>query len=403
MAQREAADEHARAEEEVARWAEAVDRGEAARALLSHGLGSLLASLPPSEGAPAIARAVRRLRSDASFSARQILIEGLGGISRGAASYALLRRLEEERDPRLLVLVLEALARVGDDRAAAPVALLLRHSSWSVRAAAAEVLGTVGDRRAVPLLLEALRSEEGRLREDIGRALNRITGQRFAPDYEFWADWWTRHEGGELPEAAPEESPARPDPASFYGIRTWSNRIVFVLDVSGSMLEAAGTSPPSRSSSTRKIDVARREFARALAPLDERGRFGVLLYSSVVFPFSDEVERGSPDRKAQASSFVESAPVGGGTNLGDALEEALLLCGGGTYERPRDPQADTIFLLTDGFPTAGRLRDPEAIVREVRRVVRTSRIVVHCVGTGSHDARFLRALAQATGGQFASR
>jgi len=403
VARREAAEALSRAEEDVARWAEAVDLGEAAREILARGFGALLSFLGPPERDEAIGSAVRRLRSDVSFSARQTLLEALGLASSGPATHAMLRRLGEERDPRLLVLGLEALRRGADSRAIAPVAPLLRHPSWSVRAAAADVLGSIGEALAVPFLLEALRSEEGRLREDFGDALNRITGQRFAPDYDFWAAWWGRHAEGGIPEVLPESAPARVDPSVFYGIRTWSNRIVFVLDVSGSMLEPAGTASPGRRSSTRKIDVARREFTRAMAPLDDRGRFGVLLYSGIVFPFADRAEPALRERKDQAIAFVESTAVGGGTNLSDALEEALLLAGGGVYERPRDPEADTIFLLTDGFPTAGRLQAPEAIVREIRRVVRTSRIVVHCVGTGSHDRGFLRALAQATGGQFASR
>ena len=62
---------------------------------------------------------------------------------------------------------------------------------------------------------------------------------------------------------------------------------------------------------------------------------------------------------------------------------------------------DTIFFLTDGKATEGRLTENDAILREVRRLNRTGQIKIHSIGVGYlHDKKFLTALAEQNGGDY---
>jgi predicted protein tyrosine phosphatase len=76
------------------------------------------------------------------------------------------------------------------------------------------------------------------------------------------------------------------------------------------------------------------------------------------------------------------------TNIFDAIELAY-----------KDPEVDTIYLLTDGEPTTGRLVAPEDILDEVLRWNRQRQIVIHCIGIGT-DADLLKRLAQESGGTY---
>ena len=77
----------------------------------------------------------------------------------------------------------------------------------------------------------------------------------------------------------------------------------------------------------------------------------------------------------------------GATNVHAALERAFA-----------DAEVDTIFLLTDGQPSAGFLVAPEAILREVRRWNVGRGVRIHTVAIGGRSD-FLERLAADSGGE----
>lgn len=81
----------------------------------------------------------------------------------------------------------------------------------------------------------------------------------------------------------------------------------------------------------------------------------------------------------------------GASNLHDALDAAL-----------RDGNVDTIFALSDGAPTAGKLLDADDILRAVRRLNRFRRIAIHADAFG-RDSALLRDLANENRGTYARR
>lgn len=309
-------------------------------------------------------------------------------------------------DPRLRAVALDARAARRDEGVLGEALAAVSDPSWVVRAAAIDVLRTLHEPAAVPVLI-ALLAEDGlgRLREDACRALRSLTGEPHGPYHQPWADWWDA--------ARPTfEPPRRPAPMSalvapptgvtFYGISTFSERVVVAVDVSGSMAEKAAAG--GRAATERKIDVARRELAAALDGLDaRRSRFGVVLFDRGVRRFGAGLVKADPAGRGAARAWVEAHEPAGETNLYDALREAFRLAGGLDGPLPPAGGADTVFLLTDGKPTAGGVVATDRIVEAVARWNRAARVTLHCVGVGAHDAGLLQAVSTLTGGQYVRR
>jgi Ca-activated chloride channel homolog len=113
--------------------------------------------------------------------------------------------------------------------------------------------------------------------------------------------------------------------------------IVFVLDVSGSM---AGD----------KLDKAKSALIRCLGRLDQQDRFGVIRFSTEAESFAAGLKSADPDSVKQASAYVNRMLAVGGTNIEDALTQALTLSSGDTRDASR---ARMIVFITDGKPTIG--------------------------------------------------
>ena len=331
-------------------------------------------------------------------------IERVKGPVAGARLAALVA--DPAADPRLRAVALDARAARRDDGVLGEALAAVADPSWVMRAAAIDVLRTLHEPAAVPVLI-ALLAEDGlgRLREDACRALRSLTGEPHGPYHQPWADWWD----GARPTFEPPRRPAPlaalvapPTGVTFYGISTFSERVILVLDVSGSMAEQ-GTAP-GRPRGERKIDAARRELAAALDGLDPvRARFGVVLFDRGVRRFGPGLVRADLASRGAARTWVAAHEPAGETNLFDALREAFRLAGGLDGPLPPAGGADTVFLLTDGKPTAGGVVATDRIVDAVVRWNRAARVTVHCVGVGTHDAGLLQAISSLTGGRYVRR
>ncbi|MEI2784987.1 MAG: hypothetical protein V9E82_04690 [Candidatus Nanopelagicales bacterium] len=69
-------------------------------------------------------------------------------------------------------------------------------------------------------------------------------------------------------------------------------------------------------------------------------------------------------------------------------------------KRRLDSTVDTIYLLTDGEPSAGRIVAPDDIVDEVKRWNRSRQIVIHCIGLGIVHLGPSKQLAEQSGGSY---
>ncbi|HKJ03617.1 MAG TPA: VWA domain-containing protein, partial [Longimicrobiales bacterium] len=137
--------------------------------------------------------------------------------------------------------------------------------------------------------------------------------------------------------------------------------VTVVLDVSGSM-------------SGEKIEQARSALRGLLETLGRDDRFRLLSFSNAVHMESAEWRRATPAQLAQARRWVDALVADGGTNIGDALDEAFRL------ESPSERLPVVIF-LTDGLPSVGE-QSPERLAD--RAEARAGRARVFAFGVG-HD------------------
>ena len=179
----------------------------------------------------------------------------------------------------------------------------------------------------------------------------------------------------------------RPDgPVSFYGIRTQSRRILFCIDVSGSM-----NYPMDGSGGTRekRIEKTRRELYRTLGDLPEGTRFNVVLFAARQVPWKRKLVPANVARREEAIAFLDAKEISGGTNIHGAVEFALA------------SGADTAFLLTDGEPSVGVIVDPALIVAESAARNRHGGLVIHTIGLAQdQNAELLVNLAHRSGGTY---
>jgi Ca-activated chloride channel family protein len=171
------------------------------------------------------------------------------------------------------------------------------------------------------------------------------------------------------------------------------------------MLELAHPDAGSARAEEKRIDVAKRELLTFIGSLDDKAAFNIVFFHHKLVPYESAPVVATAAARARATDFVTPLEPIGGTNIYDALETAFKMSNAATADgKDYKTVYDTIFFLTDGTPTAGKVQDPDKILAAVTEWNRTARIVVHVIGVGdSCDEKFLKALASQNGGQFRLR
>jgi HEAT repeat protein len=298
------------------------------------------------------------------------------------------RKAAASRQPERRVVAMAAAAASGDVAAVDLLLAAIDDEARPVRILAVEGLGRIRVKRAVPPLIDRLEEEESpRIRQAAAESLFRITGQNYYDIAKLWRKWWK--ESGEtfvVPQAVPQrprQERADGSSASFYGIPVDSDRIVFVIDQSGSMSMTIGTQT--------KLERAVEETLNVIAKLSPKTRVNVILFESSIHAWQKRLVRLSKGSRTAIGKHLRAQRPTGGTNLYDGLEMALLT-----------PDVDTIYLLSDGAPGQGKFVKHEDIVREIANLNRTKRIAIHCVAVG-FDSPLLKELAARNHGQYVKR
>ncbi len=356
--------------------------------------GKALATMERPESRKVIHEAAIRNKN---FKTRIILL--------GVAHY----QFSRSKDPRAFQVLLNALS---DPRKEVVFAAL----RW-IRAA--------GDERAVDALIEALarweRQRWGRVYYDIRNTLEHLTGRQFdiADD---WRNYWEARKQGI--DAPPPKDSGRTKVVNrrFFSVTIDTDRVVFIIDVSGSMEKK--DPPPEveeeekpegrtvvvsgKKKKKKKIDPAtlplsrqrlyrvKQELISTIENLPEHVFFTIESFSHKVQFLDDKpgLIQATPANKLRAISWVRKMRPEGETFTDVAFERAF----------EEIPGMDTIIFLSDGAPRRNNEPIPEdQVLRKIMEANRFSKCRIHAIGfkqSGSNLRRFLTKLARQHDGTF---
>jgi hypothetical protein len=299
-----------------------------------------------------------------------------------------LEALAAGKDHEGRMLGLAMLLEIGADAGIESAWQGLAHKTWEMRSLCYRYLTRCRDVGSIPKLIARHGREEGRLAAELEQALFVHTGTRCL-DRKEWEAWWHKHQSGfVLPHADSVKAGAGSGggrTVAYHDIPIVSDKIYFLVDRSGSMNEKMGSGTDKK---LTRFDAAKEQLLRVLEALPGTTSVNLVAYETNIHPMWEAMAPVSEEKRAELLKAVKIMPLGQGTNIFDALEFAFA-----------DPKVDTIYLLTDGQPSAGRLRTGSEIREEVQRWNRTRQIVIHCVSLGL-DSDLLKNLARDSGGAY---
>lgn len=334
---------------------------------------------------------LKRLANSDDEAVRRMAIISLAKINAADGNYAKqLEKYARDSDPATRQGAVVALARLGTPDARALIEERLNDADRLVRIEAIGRLVDMRQKPSVPALIARLDLETGRTRDELAGGLRLLTGLDHGTTGTRWLRWWEGEgENFELPSledaiAAAQMRQENKDKggtvASFYGLDVASDRIAFVLDVSGSMNEAQGAGT--------RMDAAQAELKQSLDKYPAGAWFNLIFFSTEVTAWKDAMVKMDDFTRSSALDYVSRQGPGGATAIYDALRRVF-----------DDREVDTIFLLTDGEPQGGTENDPFRIREEVLRWNLTRGIEIHCVSIGM-ESSLLRGLAEDSGGKY---
>lgn len=347
-------------------------------------LRAMLAKAPPPEDVRLVLTAITAIDGTTSAWLKELA---------GYATHA---------DREVRNVAIEVIGRARDKRQLDVVLAALDHEDWSTRFAAIDAAASMRQKQGVAKLIERIGKETGRMRRCIADVLWQLTAQPFGEDVDAWQGWWA--EAGPKFEVVTERdvdkaerererkrlvarTTAAPS-AKFFGIKVESHRVIFVLDISGSMLESMYGRFVGKRGAAR-IDIAKMELAQAIENLEEGTLFNILAFASSVTPWRKEgIAVFDANTKADALEWLGRLGANGATNLYDTVKMAFT-----------DPDVDTIFIMSDGEPTNGEVIDPFRIREDVAFWNQHRKIKINTIAIGG-NLEVLEWLAKDSGGTY---
>jgi hypothetical protein len=349
--------------------------------------------------------------------------------------------------PAVRVILAAVLAAYDDPASFQALGGLVKDLVPAVALAATKQLGTRalanGEMRAVDCFIEGLarheKSEQSAVvAADIRLALNALTGEELETAAD-WKKWWEPRRGTFKPEDAkrnadrPRRTVVR-QRSFFFSHEIVSKRVLFILDMSGSMtkkdlpvekdddgkgkeivkgrsvvrekqkektveekekekkdLERKAQNLPIERQRLHRVQV---ELKRTIDSLTPDTRFTVMAFNQEIKLLAEAPQYATVAFKQKAKDFVDAFKPNGETWTDTAMDKAFGL----------KDQIDTIYLLSDGQPQRkGKFLDRQAIRESVKERNRFLKIKLYTVGfaqCGSAVREFLGGLASDSGATY---
>lgn len=258
----------------------------------------------------------------------------------------------------------------------------------------------------------------GMLRQRAWDALVSLTGARFPYDQvDSWQRWWEKIRDEFKVVDAPEtkeKDGVTSTGSSFFGIPVRGSRVLFIVDTSGSMLEPmrAGSTVTTGFAGKPKMEAAKHELTTVVEKLTADCSFNMVWFSSQGELWNKDMVEANAKNKKRFAKSVADLRADGATNLWEGLRLGLKLesfANGAQYGQ----NYDEVFILSDGIPTLGDVRDPRELLGLIRETNRYSRVVINTIYiagdpenerkgaefAGMSGSDFMRKIAEENGGR----
>ncbi len=370
--------------------------------------------------------------------------EGLRALRDRAAFDALAQSLERETSEPVIQSLVTSLdellsrdaAGFSDDQrrfAVRAAVAALGKSGWRGDLSLVGFLEKHRSGEAVPALIDVLdrfvqhpeqvRSGElsGILRHRVHEVLISLTGAIFPIDaITEWRAFWEREKDRFKVADAPKSTSDKTVAQGFFGIPVQGTRVLFIVDVSGSMnfsIPPGGTTGELPDEMPVRLDVAKRELLRAVAQLPDEASFNVVTFSQNASTWQKQLVPADRKNRDAFKKYVENLRADGGTNVWAGMQEALKIKSL-TYGDRYESHADEVFILSDGLPSVGEVIDPKEILRLIAETNRFAQMRINTVyisgepnererqeiqRAGMSGQELMKAIAEQNGGRYVER
>ncbi len=296
-----------------------------------------------------------------------LLSSNLPSVRRDAVAFVDETVVSSKHGVEVLITLADELGAHRDVSDVAPLARLSKTKSFAnrfgLRRAVVAALTKIPDRQALGALIDMLPQLGGEAGADAIEHLTQVTEQIFAADSDAWGRWWEDNRDSFEYPARSIRTPYRQaslEAASgyYYGLPLFAQRLVFVLDTSGSMNGA-------------RIETAKRELTRAIGSLPEHAHFGIVVFNGNVSVWQRQLVAATESAKKTAMHYVSAQATHSNTASYDALEAAM------------EFDTEAIYFLSDGAPYGGKITAPVDIVAAISAANKTRRISIYTIGIGA--------------------
>lgn len=319
--------------------------------------------------------------------------KALAKMTSDEATQALCEHATKKRSPSLIkILALEALATREDPVSAKALGEVLSDGRPEILRAALKAIRVRRAGECVEALFDLLERLEKRpdalILDETRKALIETTGKWF-DNLEDFRKWWSysKHQGKRVVTGSTEElmktAERKQKVPTFFGSEIRSERVVFVIDVSGSM---EGT----------RLDKCKKQLIQCISALRPGSSFTLASYSSQVKLWNKDLQAANQKNKDSAVQFVERLVAKGNTCTRESLVRAF-----------ETKNADTIVLLSDGAPTGlnkkGERWTEEEILEHTAGINKVKQWRIHTFGFGAAGqslVQFMKDLAEKNDGTF---
>ena len=258
----------------------------------------------------------------------------------------------------------------------------LGRSNWRADMALVRLLGDFRSVEAVPALiaiLEHFRDQpddvksgklSGLLLYQTHELLVSMTGAVFpATSPEKWREFWEKEKDKiQVTKKRELSGHEKTVAGGFCGIPVQGTRVVFIVDLSGSMdWNMDKTEADGRKTLQKRIDFAKKELSRAMDVIAPNAMFNLVTFNGddKAEAWKKDLQPATEGNRKQFKKYVEEMRALGGTNVWAGLQEALKIKSQ-VYGTRYESNVDEVVVLSDGAPTVGEVQDPHEILKLVK-------------------------------------